>query len=168
MYVLENLHICCCRKIQRVTLKNGVSQKDHQTPHGPCHSQGYQDPFPQGHPEQSAHCAVVASAKGAHSKEWSGVWGVFSAQAQSSCPLWKRKYRQDVICFRSRAAFQKTKQKTAGDTSEVRSNMKVHRCHRLHTEKEERVMFSLVSAYLIWSLKSMPRQTYICSQSSIL
>lgn len=77
-------------------------------------------------------------------------------------------HRQDVICFRLRAAFKKTKQKTAGDKSEVRSNMKVHRCHRLHTEKEERVMFSLVSAYLIWSLKSMPRQTYICSQSSIL
>lgn len=73
-----------------------------------------------------------------------------------------------MIRFRLRAAFKKTKQKTAGDTSEVRSNMKVHRCHRLHTEKEERVMFSLVSAYLMWSLKSMPRQTYICSQSSIL
>lgn len=37
----------------------------------------------------------------------------------------------------------------AGDTSEDRSNMKVHRCHRLHTEKEERVMLSLVSAYLV-------------------
>lgn len=47
----------------------------------------------------------------------------------------------------------------AGDTSEetVRSNMKVHRCHRLHTEKEERVMLSLVSAYLVWSLQCMPR-----------
>lgn len=42
----------------------------------------------------------------------------------------------------------------AGDTSgeTVRSNMKIHRCHRLHTEKEERVMLSLVSAYLVWSL----------------
>lgn len=48
---------------------------------------------------------------------------------------------------------------SAGDTSEetVRSNMKVRRCHRLHTEKEERVMLSLVSAYLVWSLQCMPR-----------
>ena len=40
----------------------------------------------------------------------------------------------------------------ADDTSEgtVRSNMEIHRCHRLHTEKEERVMLSLVSAYLAW------------------
>lgn len=47
----------------------------------------------------------------------------------------------------------------AGDTSEetVRSNMKIHRCHRLHTEKEERVMLLLVSAYLVWSLQCMPR-----------
>lgn len=51
------------------------------------------------------------------------------------------------------------KTQPAGDTSEetVRSNMKVHRCHRLHTEKEERVMLSLVSAYLEWSLQCMPR-----------
>lgn len=35
--------------------------------------------------------------------------------------------------------------------------MKVHRCHRLHTEKEERVMLSLVSAYLVRSLQCMPR-----------
>ena len=40
----------------------------------------------------------------------------------------------------------------ADDTSEgtVRSNMEIHRCHRLHTEKEERVMLSLVNAYLAW------------------
>lgn len=39
----------------------------------------------------------------------------------------------------------------AGDAAEetVRSIMKVHRCHRLHTEKEERVMLLLVSAYLV-------------------
>lgn len=47
----------------------------------------------------------------------------------------------------------------AGDTSEetVRSIMKVHRCHRLHTKKEERVMLLLVSAYLVLGLQCMPR-----------
>lgn len=46
----------------------------------------------------------------------------------------------------------------AGDTAEetVRSNMKVHGCHRLHTEKEERVMLLLVSAYLVRSPQCMP------------
>lgn len=47
----------------------------------------------------------------------------------------------------------------AADTSEgtVRSKMEIHRWHRLHTEKEERVMLSLVSAYLDVGLQSMPK-----------
>lgn len=42
----------------------------------------------------------------------------------------------------------------AGDAAEEtnRSIMKVHRCHRLHTKKEERVMLLLVSAYLALGL----------------
>lgn len=49
----------------------------------------------------------------------------------------------------------------AGDASEetVRSVMKVHRRHRLHTKKEERVMLLLVSAYLVLGLQCMPRDS---------
>ena len=66
------------------------------------------------------------------------------------------KLSQEVDVFLSEISF--TTQ-PADDTSEgtVRSNMEIHRCHRLHTEKEERVMLSLVSAYLVWSLQCMPR-----------
>lgn len=55
----------------------------------------------------------------------------------------------------------------AGDASEetVRSIMKVHRCHRLHTEKEERVMLLLVGAYLVLVLQCMPRDV-LCRVST--
>lgn len=55
---------------------------------------------------------------------------------------------------------------TAADTSEgaVRSNMEIHRCHRLHTEKEERVMLSLDSAYLAWDSSACQRWTLRCSR----
>lgn len=60
--------------------------------------------------------------------------------------------------FAFQADLQHNQQETAEET--VRSNMKVHRCHRLHTEKEERVMLSLVSADLIWSIQCMPSLPY--------
>lgn len=55
----------------------------------------------------------------------------------------------------------------AGDTSEetVRSIMKVHRCHRLHTKKEERVMLLLVSAYLVLGLQCMPRDVLVLNST---
>lgn len=51
------------------------------------------------------------------------------------------------------------KTQAAGDASEetIRSVMKVHGCHRLHTKKEERVMLLLVSAYLASGVQCMPR-----------
>lgn len=56
----------------------------------------------------------------------------------------------------------------AGDAAEenVRSIMKVHRCHRLHTEKEERVMLLLVSAYLVLDLQCMPRDVFILNSTA--
>lgn len=60
---------------QRLVLKNEVSLRGHQTLHGPCHSQGYQDPFPWAHPGKSAHCAVVAKfAKVKYSKQMEVVF----------------------------------------------------------------------------------------------
>lgn len=56
----------------------------------------------------------------------------------------------------------------AGDAAEeiVRSIMKVHRCHRLHTEKEERVMLLLVSAYLVLGLQCMPRDVFVLNSTA--
>lgn len=71
---------------------------------------------------------------------------------------------KEVICYVSRFTTQ-----PAGDASEetVRSIMKVHRCHRLHTEKEERVMLLLVSAYLVLCLQCMPRQILVLNSTDL-
>lgn len=71
---------------------------------------------------------------------------VCSVQPHSPCPhgsVCKNMAKGGVIHYIVRT-------QPGGDASEetVRSIMKVHRCHRLHTKKEERVMLLLVSAYL--------------------
>lgn len=162
MFVLENLYKQCCLKHQSAAFRNGLSQQGHQTPHGPCRTQRYQDPFPQDHPGGSAHRAVVVNLPWRQIGGWGKSMGWDQCASTQFMSMWRcvKRYGNRGGLFMSRFIKQ-----PAGDTSEetVRSNMKVHRCHRLHTEKEERVMLSLVSAYLVRSLlQCMPRSACMC------
>lgn len=156
-FVLKNLYKWCCWEHQRPASKNEVSQKDRQTPRGPCRTQHYQDPFPWDHPGRSVHCAVGINLPRRQIGGWRVIYGVHKHIVHVHVEVYRKLWQQRWFYIVSRFKTQ-----PAGDKSEeiVRSNMKVHRCHRLHTEKEERVMLLLVSAYLVWSLQCMPRLLY--------
>ena len=160
------MHVCFEEAVQngaaehrRAAFKNEVSQKGHQNLRGPYHTQGSQDPFPQGHPGRSAHCAVRVNVWKAGKCCIKGC--VCSVHPHSPCP------HGSVCKNMTKVIHYIVRTQPAEDTSEetVRSIMKVHRCHRLHTKKEERVMLLLVSAYLVLGLQCMPRDVFLLNST---